>query len=41
MLEAAFKSYGPGYSADVFVAFSIELAKQDIEMAKKLRRFFG
>lgn len=41
ILAKTFNSYGPGYSADAFVAFARELAFQDPAMAKKLRQFFG
>ena len=41
ILKRIFNSYGPGYSADAFVAFARELASQDPDTAKKLRQFLG
>ena len=41
ILMRTFNSYGPGYSADAFVAFARELAAQDPAIAKKLRQFMG
>ena len=41
ILKKVLGDYGAGYSADAFVAFSKEMAKQDPDLAKRLRRFLG
>lgn len=41
ILRQQFKDYGPSYSADAFVAFAIEMQRQNPQLAAELRRFLG